>query len=506
VLALAEVHETRECEGESWVRPWQRRQRSWQRDEDDDWLEDLDPEPDDPDAYIVGDLIDSSVTLEHWIDEPSGGGAPEPVATAVADEEVCASTASSALSPHAAEYEGFMGNYGNTMDRWYRRAALVLWPRERAFAVRAEASPGWALKTLQGRLRAGELRESREMAASLLPFWNDVAGHDEQRGQLGPALRVAAGLEAPELAAALLLPFQRELLTPPQARDFVALVARYGELWTRGLLGSWANPPSRGMHFGRRRELLTWLAALRPLCESLRAAPGAAGETAARLLVEDGWRALQQEITERRSLLPPSEREKALAALAKPILGWLGGAAAADGAESAGQPHAAAAPIEQAIGWLCSDDNEALVPCLVGVLRMAAKRSERARTGTVGLSAVARHCAESVAARLATPARAAGDWAIPPPAGCHCALCHRLGAFLSSPERRLEWPLAKQGRQHLHNRIDRHELPVRHETRRKGSPYVLVLEKTDALFTREAAARRAWQSDLDWLSSAGCRL
>jgi hypothetical protein len=130
-LGLATVHETHDCE-EPWEPSWDER-RHWQRDEDDYWLaEDM---ADDPDTYLVGDLIDSSVTLESWIDPK--GGASAPVLTAVEADEICASTPSAALTPYAAEYEGYMGNYGNTMDRWYRRAAIVLWPRERSFAVRA---------------------------------------------------------------------------------------------------------------------------------------------------------------------------------------------------------------------------------------------------------------------------------------------------------------------------------------------------------------------------------
>ena len=54
--------------------------------------------------------------------------------------------------------------------------------------------------------------------------------------------------------------------------------------------------------------------------------------------------------------------------------------------------------------------------------------------------------------------------------------------------------------------IDSHELPVRHETRRAGSPYTLVLEKTASLFAQEAAARRGWQADLDWLARAGWKI
>jgi hypothetical protein len=54
---------------------------------------------------------------------------------------------------------------------------------------------------------------------------------------------------------------------------------------------------------------------------------------------------------------------------------------------------------------------------------------------------------------------------------------------------------------HVHQRLDAHELPVRHETRRSGSPYALVLTKTEDLFAREAAERRSLQADLEWLAS-----
>jgi len=45
------------------------------------------------------------------------------------------------------------------------------------------------------------------------------------------------------------------------------------------------------------------------------------------------------------------------------------------------------------------------------------------------------------------------------------------------------------------------ELPLSHVTRRSGRPYVLVLQKTTALFTREAAQRRAWQQQLELLDA-----
>jgi predicted nucleotidyltransferase len=49
--------------------------------------------------------------------------------------------------------------------------------------------------------------------------------------------------------------------------------------------------------------------------------------------------------------------------------------------------------------------------------------------------------------------------------------------------------------------IDTAELPVRHQTRRQGRPYTLVLTKTDALFDRERQERERDAVDLAWLNT-----
>ncbi|KAB7744206.1 hypothetical protein GA707_12245 [Nostocoides sp. F2B08] len=77
----------------------------------------------------------------------------------------------------------------------------------------------------------------------------------------------------------------------------------------------------------------------------------------------------------------------------------------------------------------------------------------------------------------------------------------RLAQFLgSSTERTLAWPLAAPRRRTIHSHIDRAGLPVTHRTIRSGRPFTLLLEKTDALFALEEAARHRAQEDLLWLS------
>jgi hypothetical protein len=53
----------------------------------------------------------------------------------------------------------------------------------------------------------------------------------------------------------------------------------------------------------------------------------------------------------------------------------------------------------------------------------------------------------------------------------------------------------------VHARIDAAELPVRHQTKRVGSPYTLVPTKTDDLFERERQDRAQDERDLLLLAS-----
>jgi hypothetical protein len=133
--------------------------------------------------------------------------------------------------------------------------------------------------------------------------------------------------------------------------------------------------------------------------------------------------------------------------------------------------------------------------CLMPALRLADARR------VAGIDEVARDCAERLGAIIARPPRDEDDWSIAW-TGCGCGLCGTLGTFLGSRSRRVfEWPLATDGRRHVHAGIDSAGLPVRHQTRRQGRPYTLVLTKTDELFTRASDARRRAVSDLAWLRS-----
>ncbi|ABW16450.1 2OG-Fe(II) oxygenase [Parafrankia sp. EAN1pec] len=456
------------------------------RYEDDD----EDEGPDGSADYEVQELIDVDITLTHWTGP--GGDRLEATSLSVGTDEVCASTGTDDLEPYTSEYEGYMGNWGNTLDRWYHRAAVVVWPREQAFANRAETSPAWALDALAEMAPAN----AKAAVATLEPFWDGVlrarSPRDEDRisGIFGKALRTADVVADAATASMLLRPFRVENLTVEDAAPFAKLAGRYGQQWTMELLRTWAGAGQPTWAIGGP-ERKRWVAGSLPgLCAGLHAAHGA-GAATARLLLDLAWEWLREAIGIAIRSSSPRHRDSGLDDLGAPLASVL--TAAATGAASTR---------DSAAGYLRRQP-DTVTALVMPALRAAAGLPGDGPRGEAGFGALAADCAARLRARLALPRRVPTDWSIELPAGgCTCDLCDTLRTFLADPDRRtLEWPLAEKRRQHVHSRIDIAELPVSHVTRRQGRPYTLILHKTDALFTEEARARDRDQADLDWLAA-----
>jgi hypothetical protein len=89
------------------------------------------------------------------------------------------------MEPYEQSYEGYMGNWGNTLDRWCRRVALVVFPAEREFAIRAEASTRWALERIAEQAAQGDADGARARARELEPW--TVSSPGELRAALTAA-------------------------------------------------------------------------------------------------------------------------------------------------------------------------------------------------------------------------------------------------------------------------------------------------------------------------------
>ena len=303
------------------------------------WNDDYDGDQDDDDdggggdsQYEIQELIDSEVALTHWTG-PDGTRLEE-TSLPVDGTEVCASTATGDLEPYSSQYEGYMGNWGNTLDRWYHRAAVVVWPREQAFANRAETSPAWALDELAAMVSAGDVPGARAAAATLAPFWDGALRirTAEDRGRasavFGKALRAADAVADPETAAMLLRPFRIENLTRKHVSSFGKIADGYGQQWTAPLLRTWFGGDQPAWSYGAGQERPQWVADHLPgLCAGLQAT-GSAGAVAARRLLDLAREWLGKQIGTGFALSSPSYRDKELGSLGKPLASVLTAAAA----------------------------------------------------------------------------------------------------------------------------------------------------------------------------------
>jgi hypothetical protein len=440
--------------------------------------------------YDIQELIDSEVALTHWTG-PEGIRLEE-TALYVDGTEVCASTPTGELPPYSSQYEGYMGNWGNTLDRWYHRAAVIVWPREQAFANRAESSPAWALDEIAATASAGDVPGARAAAATLAPFWDTALGRQAPEGRqriFGPALRAADAVADAQTAAMLLGPFAIEDLDQESVDSFGKIAGRYGQPWTAELVRRWFGGDQSPWAYGRQ-ERPRWIAARLPgLCTRLHAS-GRIGAVAAQRLVDLAWEWLAKDIGTGLALSSPSRREEKLSDLGEPLASVLAVAAAIG-----------AAGTRARVSGYAREQGDAVTVLEMSALRAVAEASQNGARGDAGFGELTADCAARLRARLARPQRASDDWSIELPAGgCTCQLCGTLRIYLEDRSRHtFEWPLAQQGRRHVHSRIDAAELSVTHVTRRQGRPYTLVLNKTEALFVGEQEARARDETDLAWL-------
>ena len=467
-LAQAEIHETRECYDDD---PPRWRRRGWSGWDDDPAVASTD--------FEVGDVLDSAVTIT------PAAGEPHRFERDVDAAELAEVTPTVELSPYESEHTGYMGNWGNTMDRWYRRAAVVIWPRSRAFAIRAKGDPSGALDDLLADSGADESSQSdrAERVETLLRFWPDAVRTDTEHRLHPRALRLAWELADNDLATRLLQPFTIETLTPGDATVLVALVEQHGLDWCHLLLSSWFAPP-RAWNPAPALTRTAWTATLPDLCAALRAdphSPSRLGTELARALAQRSSDWLLDAVRRAAHLAAPSRRDATLESLAVPTLAVL----------RASGSIGAIAIRGQVVDAVC-DPMLRLVPMLIDVVRGAMTMPPGDRQ-LAGIDTIAAHCRNELEAQLSLPLRAPDDWSITGfQSGTCCADCTALAAFLADPAaQQATWPLAKPRRQHLHQRIDEAELPVTHTTTRQGSPHKLVLTKTAEVHLRDGQHRRS---------------
>jgi hypothetical protein len=481
VLALADVHETWSCEDDGWDSDYGygRRGRNWYAGDDEE-----DSDEDGPDEggedYTLIELCDSDIELRHWVG-PSDKRI-QAISGEVRGDEICFTKPSVDLEPFKSEHEGYTGNAGNSVDRWYHRAAVMLWPRARTFAIRAKASPAWGIREIAKALARRTAEVAKQRIGDLLPFWNSVAPQEKAPGLADQVLQVAHAIDDVRLATVLVEPIRIEQITPKLATRWADLLTRYGLTWCAQVFERWTSRDERHYDHAPRTA---WLASLPALSAPLCTRDGEHAVELVRRIVRAQWTWLNARLDAWTKPPMSSHALKTIEAASRPLVGLLAAAALAEDRD-----------LQSTIVARLAPERGYAIAGALAVLRAGAPHG----AAMLGIGPLHDNCTRALTMLVATPPRAPGDWSITTQLGCKCELCARLSRFLrAASEQQFDWPLAKDRRAHIHGIITSCELPVTHVTRRTGSPYTLVLTKTRALFTRDATERATWMRDLAWL-------
>ena len=379
--------------------------------------------------------------------------------------------------PDEQHVEEATGNAGATIERTYRRAALVLWPESRTLTVVAaggiDAAVAWVADE-PGRSGGDADERIRSLTAELIDIW--PAGRDDFD-------------ESDGTGRARMLRLLCESRDERNAARFLrdVIVARYDGSENDALAAvlDMLGPPDAayflldmiGGHLRRRPAAMLGL--LWRLDEAHREAADSDWDVVLRETVRAALEALpaalppepEEDVPRPASRRPTRFSETAVYHLF--ALAW-----------RLGLPDAAAAAADAVAAEPRIVAPDRALPAVLAKLHA----DEDGAAGGAAFARLWRHAADSLLARSAEPPTPPGDWMIAANTGCRCEHCDRLRDFCQDPvARTARFPLRKDLRAHLHRIIDDQQLDIGHVTERRGRPFTLVCSKTRASHKRRLA-------------------
>ena len=459
---------------------------------------------DDSDEFEVVEVLDRWDHLTEWRHPDLGPAAVGDIP--IEDGEVSPPDALKDMEPDEEHFHEATGNEGASFERTYRRAALVLWARQRRLAVINQAGRRATLPYLESlaatwidegaRLDSALWIEAHQLSGHMLDTWPPEhwygGGDDQDDDERDQADKIAAHDErfglARLLAALTKLRDEARIVT---AIKLLTECRGHDKTDNDAILGAVALfPPARSA--GMIEAIIVRHAkdALAP-CSGLLDAAIAGPFAAEPKLLVSAARSLLACLPGDPALAPVDQwgRRRHVAPGASVVVALVRIAEAID-AEFAKQL------VEHLLAW----------PKIYGLDRSLVPALKRLLEGGVGRSGAAvkrlhAACLAHLKARATAPLEAPRDWSRASSIRCSCEHCAALSRFLASPVTET-WTLkaAERVRRHVEEEIKaaRADLDVR--TERRGSPHSLVCRKNRASYERRVAQRREDLADIAILS------
>lgn len=432
------------------------------------------------DEFEVVEVHNRKVFASDWR-RPGGESSPL-TEIPIGDDEISPPEAFEDLDPDEQHFHEATGNEGASFERTYRRAALVLWPHERLFAVINQAGIGVTLPYLTDLAERWATRgESRDS-----PLWH----------------------QAHELAGHMVATWPTEDWRPARDKDptstgrMLGVLCRFGDLeHVEHFLSTLAA--SNGFDPGDSDAIVDAIRLLPPVTAATlmeRIVGGAVDRTLAAcgaLLA----RASMLDV----AVIVGAARALVIALPSNPVRDtWGRGSGVSPRfivdlfvALARIDPTLADRAAEHVLARpAVYDFDQILVP---------AARSFPGPKEISGSTAIGRlrlACVAHLETLVAQPLEAPQDWGRPSVVACECIHCKELSRFLADPENsRWVFRANESERRHVEMTIRACHCDVDVTTEWQGRPYSLICAKNQASYERRRKQRRGDLADLKRLRS-----
>jgi 2OG-Fe(II) oxygenase superfamily len=434
-LALAEIHQ------------------SWQTDGDDDSPERI-------------ELIDEDMRFSNWFDK--NGNSLAYGDYYVSEDEVCSTQELEHYEPDQMEIEGWMGNYGNTADYWYRRAAVILWRQEDQIVFNFKLNAEQALMQLT---QLTESRGNEEQAKVILKRIHPLLKshrYESKKEFLDLLTKLACYMHDTEVAFMLLSEFLLKDFTSDATHNIAQWQETYGVDWCLRQLRQWIEQDRR-TEYGHKKEL----SLLQNIDEIILNLISQNIDTQIQgLLTQHQIEAITANdkiVYQERPSQEAKTISKRVTFFNQLLKGYL--------LQQDYSSH------RNLIDYALENPKlypEAELGETIFVLKNIIANAHFTQSGYTKLK---ERVQDSLNKELAQGLRSSDDWAIKIQISCNCERCKIAKEFLQSPkEIERIWPLAAEGREHIARVFNELELPVDLSIIEGSKPYKLVMKKNARLF------------------------
>lgn len=415
----------------------------------------------DNDGAEPEDLVDSEIIVVHAIDINSKVVVYN---QSISEKTLCYHLPNDEFEPFDTEYEGYMGNYGNTVDYWYHRAAVIIYRKSDSFVMNFLNDSNSSMKSL---LDESKLDRKIQLE-KLWPYWSD---YRHELINLGLLLELAIIVDDSSIAEKILQHCSSASILKDVNQLICKLFAHYGQEWALKTLENWLNSVKNKRISSEPHEKFD--------CIIQEFIDNKADISIINKLIEYQIKCIKSadaavNINKPRSL---AKKTNGMVSLVKELIEAL-----------------------QIINDINTQESVLkyiiLKPKLYPALELIELLSKIKDIGLYSL--LKTYILNSLQTEINTGLRDKDDWSIGAKSECRCDYCKIFNDFMhSQSETNKAWPINQDIRSHIMGIIYELEVPINYEVEEKGRPYKLNLAKSKSIHsdarTRFESVHSAYQ-------------